>query len=248
MFKNSVKFLYNMNTMNNINDNMNEISNMTEISDVKIYGRKLRIAVDVDEVLADLMGPVIRWHNITYETNNCLEEFTNFNCGKTWRCSTEETIARFEKFMRTSHFDELLPVPDAIDGVEKLVFAGHELFAITARPAFIEEKTNAWITKYFSNKFQKVYILNQYVIQGTNGPKKLDVCRSEKIDCIIEDAGETAYECAPHLPCGAILFERPWNNNFPENSRVKKVKTWPEIVDYFKILTRDEIFQTKNLQ
>lgn len=68
------------------------------------------IAIDVDEVLATLLNPVIDYHNDMYNTSLTREKFQSYNWWETWGGTKEEAIAKFYDFWETDYPNRIRPI------------------------------------------------------------------------------------------------------------------------------------------
>lgn len=187
----------------------------------------MHIGVDMDSVIADIVHPLIRFHNNVYKTKTKYSEHKTFDLSPLWNCPLEETINRIHEFYHSPYFEQVKPITGSRRSIGYLR-KKHTLSLITARPYSIEDKTKAWLKLYFPDSFSYVHHTNLAAKKGHPRKNKSEVCLQNKVDLIIEDHLEYAYDC---LSAGVevILFNQPWNQtkNLPRGMR--RVYSWKEI-------------------
>jgi len=189
----------------------------------------MKIGIDLDSVVANIMTPLIDFHNKNYRTNLKLSDHTTFLIEKIWRCSEEEAINRIFKFYQSGFMDKIKPMPGSVDGIEYLSKI-HELHIITSRPYITDKDTNHWVNKYFPNNFKTINHTNQGGKKGSHKIYKSEVVKMLGISLFIEDHLDFAYDCAS-LDIKILLMNMPWNQTkkLPEN--IIRVYSWKEIVN-----------------
>ena len=118
----------------------------------------------------------------------------------------ELVLERIFEFYRWEGFDLIEPTEDTIKGLEAI--AHHELYVITARPKWMKEKTEKWITKYFP-QIKDIILTNEYSFEGKK-QEKIDISTKLQLKGMVEDKLTTAID---HAFAGitAYLVKRPWN-------------------------------------
>lgn len=189
----------------------------------------MHIGIDIDSVLADIMRPLINYHNNKYKTNTKYHQLLEYGLSSYWKCSEKETINRVLEFYQTQHFDNLKPIYGAKKAIKKLKNK-HILSAITARPTIIEHKSLKWLNKHFPNSFKYVFHTNIMLNYYNSKIKKSDVIKQNQIEVLIEDNLLFATECAKNnIP--VLLFNAPWNQTLKLYKNIKRVHSWREILN-----------------
>lgn len=189
----------------------------------------MKIAVDVDEILANLIDPVIAFHNEQFQTSLVRNDFTSYNFDEVWGGTHVEAIQKVHQFFETEHFRNIRPVVGAVEGVQKLK-EKHDLFVVTSRQSVVEEQTKAWLNQHFPEMFKEIHVTNGFSLSGQKRLKK-DVCKQVGASLLIDDCLEYALDCAAAgIP--VVMLDYPWNQTkpgeLPEN--VKRVFSWEEIL------------------
>jgi uncharacterized HAD superfamily protein len=192
------------------------------------------IGIDLDEVLAATADGLLKFSNPKYELSLTKDKIFSHSLGEVWGCSLEEETKRWHEFYEDISFDEIIPLPGAVEGIEELN-KRNKLIVITGRENRLIEKTNEWIEKFFPNKFSQICFAEHFVI--AEGRKtKAEICDELGVDILIEDIIDYAASCANDSR-KVLLFDRPWNqiNDLPKN--VHRVYSWKEIVDFINGLS-----------
>jgi len=190
----------------------------------------MTIGVDLDDVLADTMGPLIRFHNDTYGTKLQREHFLSPRWWEVWGGTRDQSVNKFFEFTETLHFKDLQPLEEAIEAIDELS-KKHELIVITSRQTEFITETKRWIKAHFPGKFRDIFVTNHahWAKTGTS-MTKLEVCQKENVDVLIEDNLEYAVECAIENT-KVLLLDAPWNQGkLPKN--VHRVFSWKEVVSH----------------
>lgn len=188
----------------------------------------MKIGVDMDSVIAEIMQPMVDFHNERYHTHLTLADHDDYDLAKVWQCDPADVLPRIFEYYESSHFENTRPVNGSVRGIGYLA-AKYDLYLITSRPHLVEGKTNSWINRYFPDKFRKVLHTNQVSHQHEKRKKKSEVCREEGITMMIDDAVDYAVDCA-QAGIQVYLFSASWNRNYPKHENIRKVAGWEEII------------------
>jgi uncharacterized HAD superfamily protein len=185
------------------------------------------IAIDIDDVLADLSHPLVAFHNETYGTRFRREDHMDYNLESVWGGTARESYDKVMRFFASPYFAEVRPVPGAVDGVRVLRDLGHDLVVITSRPEGIMKKTAGWIEAFFPRAFNDILCATHYYNRDYN--KKSGLCTRLGVELILDDCLEIALECAQE-GIRVLLYNAPWNqvSSLPEG--ITRVFSWDEIV------------------
>lgn len=187
----------------------------------------MRIGVDVDEIIADTLNALIRFHNEAYGTNLKKSDFFSYECHEVWGGTNEEAIAKWFEFFETEYFVAIEPLAGALPGLMALKEHGHELFAITARQHFIADRTKNWINTHFPDIFSGISFGNRCGIEGVRKTKSA-MCAELGITVLIEDDLHHAMDCSQH-GIEVLLFDYPWNQReLPAHTY--RVFSWDDVI------------------
>lgn len=186
----------------------------------------MKIGVDLDDVLIDYMGGFCNFYNRKYGTNFSIEDFKSHNIWETIGGSKLRAVLLVNFFYYSKLFDEIKLMDGAREAIKKLS-EDNDLPIVTARFKHFRKKTKRFIKKIFDGGIEKVFYTGFY-----NPTGKLDLCKKEGIDLLIEDNPHYAMSCADE-GINVFLFDRPWNRDFNEQEyeNITRVKTWNEILE-----------------
>jgi uncharacterized HAD superfamily protein len=154
----------------------------------------MKIGIDLDGVVVDLVSPLLEHHNDKHGTNFVYQDIVEHDFWNPLGLSREEGERRLIEFMQETDFDVIKPQLGAIEAVKKLS-EDHELFVVTSRPELYTKKTFEWINHHLPNIFKKIVFTYQYpAIKGI--VRKEEICRDESIDIMIEDFDRNLLGCA----------------------------------------------------
>ena len=108
-------------------------------------------------------------------------------------------------------------VRGSINGLRQLRDAGHSLLAVTHRPSRAVPDTLAWLA-YNGIPWSEVHILS-------DGQSKSTI----KADILIDDKPENVDDWVNGVK--ALLFDRSWNQEYSDNTWVKRVFGWKGVID-----------------
>lgn len=187
----------------------------------------MRIIVDQDEVLAQFVQKVLRrWNAINGTT------FTRQDIDA-WRM---ENVLGVDKLGRSAEglidewlaepgfFEDLDPMPGAIEGFDELVKMGHDVIVVTSVPEVAVNSFTGkrrWMRRFFPDFSMKNFI----------------ACSRKSLitaDMIIDDGPHNIYDWVGARKEGAILFDAPWNQHVghrENNILVDRALDWHDVLD-----------------
>ncbi len=187
----------------------------------------MKIGIDIDGVIANMMPTLVRFHNDNYGTSLEIDNFKSHDLHETWGGTFEDAVSKVHKFYLSDYFNEIAPVEGSIEALSSLRMK-NELFLITARPLSIEKNTRDWIDMHFGGMFSGMYMADALTLKS--GSFKSQICNDLGIDVMIEDNIGNALECSKNVR-HVFLFNTPWNQDvgLPEN--VTRIKSWNELIE-----------------
>lgn len=185
----------------------------------------MKIGVDIDEVLAEFMRPMLAFYNRIHGTDYKFEELVHYDLWKLWGGTKEDTTRILNAFYDSHWFKEIPPITGAREAIENL--AQYEIIAITSRYPLVQEETTRWMERYFP-QIPEVHFSVAW--EKRNGlPTKAEICADLGIEVFVEDNHKYASECAGVVP-QVYLMNKPWNQQ-PEPEGVIRVKNWKEVLE-----------------
>lgn len=182
----------------------------------------MKIAVDLDEVLADLLAQYILFLNMERKMKLLRDQFTGYYIWNGWSGTVEEKIALFNAFYNSTYFLQVLPIEAAADALRDIK-KRHELYIVTSRPDSLKEATVNWVEQYYPGIFSDIYFAD-YIQKK----KKSDICMELGASIMIEDSLDYARDCATNN-IHAVLLTHPWNQTDEELENITRVSTWQEV-------------------
>jgi hypothetical protein len=183
----------------------------------------MKIGIDLDDVLAEFVSPLLRFINERYGTSYKKEDVTDYRLEKVWECTPEEAIRRLNMFYRSAYFEDLPPMPGSNEGI-KYLYKHNNLFIITSRPPFLQEETREWISTYFPCTFLDII----HTSSKNRKLTKAEICHALGVSLLIEDRLETALRASQVT--NVFLYDQPWNqSDLPPN--IHRVRNWEEVIE-----------------
>lgn len=169
----------------------------------------MNIAVDNDEILFDLHGQLLLFHNEVYGTELKKKDFISYNFHEVWGGTPKEAARKISEFFESVYFKNLKPTEGSQNAMNYLKQRGNTLYVVTGRIHALAEKTESDIQKYFPEIFSGICFANTY---GTNGvkEKKSVLCRKLNSKIIIEDDLLHVNDCAKS-GISVLVHDYPWN-------------------------------------
>jgi len=174
---------------------------------------KLRVAVDVDEVLGRFLFALNEFCREKYGMDHSVSDFHVYEFAKVWMCDQDRSNKIVHEFFDSQHFQDGIPViPGAFETLKKLGGEkGIDLVVVTSRQHVIQDHTLSWIDKHFPGIFQEVYFGNHWSLEGTSR-KKSEICQAIGASALIDDNPGYALECAS---AGIHVLLYDWQNRYP---------------------------------
>ena len=189
----------------------------------------IRIILDLDEVVCDMMKPLISMHHDRYNSDVTIEDVIQWDLPRDM----------VQIFIEPGFFLHLPPIPGAIDGVRDLLSWGHEIIIATnhSNNDYIAADKVLWVQR-------NLPMLSSNIMIGS----RKDVLQG---DIIIDDNPDYLI----NSPCPIrIVVDRPWNrehivtmkdglgggeykmqlNWFGVNDNFYRVYNWQDILKLFE--------------
>lgn len=187
---------------------------------------KTKIAIDIDEVLAEFVKLYIGYVNKREGKNVCFEDFNSYNFWE--HCSISKELS----YRYADEIYEFLEDGGIVDGAKEVIEylkENFELFFLTARPLKAKDKTLNFIRENFSIK--NVYFSSDYFPHNKT-PNKVSFCREFNISYLIEDNPDFF---GNHLGNGlkGFLLDKPWNQDFEQVDLVR-CSGWEDLIEKLK--------------
>ncbi|HJQ09334.1 MAG TPA: hypothetical protein VJ836_07690 [Candidatus Saccharimonadales bacterium] len=187
--------------------------------------KKLKIAVDCDDVIVPTAPLILKHYNKTYGTKIALKDFYS-NDLAVWDTPDNATaIQRVEAYIATDEYQRAEPFLEAVR-VTRALSQYHELHMVTGRPSFLLKATENMLAQHFPDIFQSIEFTHFF---GIKSRSKAEVCRELGIDLLIDDHLHHALVVGA---CGidVLLFGNyPWNQSASLPANVRRVPDWERL-------------------
>ena len=147
-----------------------------------------RIAVDMDEVLVNLLEPMAKWRGVALPTKPKYKYLYR----EIFNCTEEQSQEILHKFYRSKDFLYLKPIGGSQPAMQNYRRIFDKMYIVTGRQDAVRETTELWLDRYFPGIFDDVILTNSFT---ENEIKKVDICRALNIGLIIDDSIDTCNEC-----------------------------------------------------
>jgi 5'(3')-deoxyribonucleotidase len=174
----------------------------------------MTIAIDVDDVCADLNTEWLRRYNKDFNDDLTKDKITEWDISSFVKPECGKYI--FEYLDDLSLYNYVLPIPDALNGINALKIMGHRIIFVTTPTIKSVGRKFLWL---LDNLF--IFDMKDY-LEVTD--KSL-----VRADMIIDDR----YENVKKFNGSGILFTKPWNLKYNYTPRVKD---WNGIVKLIELL------------
>ncbi|CAM9385413.1 unnamed protein product, partial [Hapterophycus canaliculatus] len=157
--------------------------------------KKKVIAVDVDEVLGQLVLKLCAFHNDRHGTDLTPESFNSYHFHEVWGGEREEADEKMRQFFESRHFLDGLPVVEGAADVLRKHARDFDLQIVTSRQDILQEHTRKWIDDHYPGIFGELHFGNHFSTRGEVRSKP-DLCNMIGAVMIIDDNMIYATECA----------------------------------------------------
>lgn len=184
----------------------------------------MRIVCDMDEVLADFVGAVLKRWNAVQGLSLTRENVTGWNMPEVLGMKGEHEGLMDEWMGEKGFFRNLQPTPGAIEGFKTLL-KNHDVVIATSIPSVAVhafEDKRAWLREHIPE-----FDLHKFIACSSKGWINGDI--------LIDDGGHNIKAWAESLHAHAIVPDCPWNRDLPlwlwRRTDVWRVSSWLQIVE-----------------
>ena len=168
----------------------------------------MRVGVDLDDVLSDLISELICTHRVL--TGACLtrEQATG------WSVFPAEVHDR----VRAEGYGRLTVLPGAREFMEWLR-PRHGVFIVTYRNEAARAVTRQWLDTHFTGLYDDVRF---------TGGSKVNACRELRLDLLIDDSCHQLPDVTRCLGIPGILMDTPMNRHLADNDLMRRAHNLAE--------------------
>ena len=205
--------------------------------------RKLRIGIDIDDVLVESAALSIKLYNQEFGTALTLDDWYDFSdpstYRKVWRSEDKPALVkRVVRMMLNDAFLDVEPIEGSQEGLRHLNSEGHQLFAITGRSESIRRQTMAMLDKNFDGIFtdNTLFFVDHFEHDGKKASKAV-VGTQLELTHFVDDFPDHANAIA-RVGIKTVLFDAgnyKWSKTGIDAdvaSNVIELDSWQRIVEY----------------
>jgi hypothetical protein len=159
--------------------------------------RSMRVAIDIDEVLAPFLPTMKKWR----PPQVYVPPKHRYIYRELYNISERESTTMVREFYDSEEFAKMPPIKNAIDAMIELK-KNNKLFIVTGRQELVRNKTEKWVHDNFPGIFSDVIMTNSFT---RNEVPKSDVCKMLNIGLIFDDSMDVCRDCMDEK-IGAINF------------------------------------------
>lgn len=187
--------------------------------------KKLRIGIDIDNVVADSYTTFLQEFNRKFGTQVQFEELIEFDYLKTIGFDAEVIDKFWDTLLHTGKIQlDIPPLQNSHAVIKNWKKAGHSIYFVTARPIWIQKATKQWLSHHGILQEDDLVFHFDEAHHSLDTTYKKEVVEKEGIELFIEDS----LEIAQFLNIPVFLLDQPWNRGRVP-SHVTRVKNWDEI-------------------
>ncbi len=183
----------------------------------------MKIAVDVDGVILDIMTPFSKMFNEKHGTHYSLNDMIKWDFFLDWDVSEKEFLEMFEKIFKNEVRAKL--IDDAIPEIMKVLNQNHNIDLLTARENTYKRQLIDTLKKW--GIIKSVHYNKLLMVGNTTQDIKLNYEYDVYIDdnpFLIKAISKKKYR---HL----LLFDQPWNQQSIKARNITRVYSWEEILE-----------------
>lgn len=205
-------------------------------------GRRLTIAVDLDDVLAHSAEGFVAYSNRKWSSQLEASDYSE-NWPELWGVAPEEALARARQLETSGAFLEYASIGHALPMLRSLK-RRYRLIILTSRRRVTGDGTRNWLEQHFPGIFEDVQFAGIWEgddVAAAVHRTKAEACHSLAADFLIDDQPK---HCIGAAEAGipALLFgDYSWNVDHDAVSLpelVTRVSDWHQVYEYFDGLDR----------
>lgn len=204
--------------------------------------RRLRIAVDVDDVLAENAAGVVAFSNQRWGTNLTVDDYDE-HWAKMWQVDNAEVERRTAEIVSTSLSAGYGHIGGALEVLEYLA-QHHHLMIATSRCLQVKGDTIAWIDEHFPGIFAStaVYFSGIWdeLTNDSHRATKAELMTQINADVLIDDQLKHCQAVAAHGRNALLFGDYAWNQAATLPAGVVRCANWYEVEVAIERLASDE--------
>jgi hypothetical protein len=204
--------------------------------------RRLRIAVDVDDVLAENAAGIVAFSNQRWGTNLTVDDYDE-HWAKMWQVDNAEVERRTAEIVSTSLSAGYGHIGGALEVLERLA-QHHHLMIATSRCLQVKGDTIAWIDEHFPGIFAStaVYFSGIWdeLTNDSHRATKAELMTQINADVLIDDQLKHCQAVAAHGRNALLFGDYAWNRATTLPAGVVRCTNWYDVEVAIERLASDE--------
>ena len=188
-----------------------------------MVGLGMRIAVDLDGVLADTIVPLCSILNKRHGAQLTPKSFVQWHAWEVVHITKDEFFRAMDEAW--FNWEEIPPIEDNLAFKVNQLKKFGEVDIVTGRSQETVPPALSWLRNHG-------ILYDEFVRTETTKAKA-----SLNYDIFVDDAAELMALLASSFDRSGILYSQPWNQNAPSMPRVFRVQRWDEIPQKLEIVT-----------
>lgn len=193
--------------------------------------RKLKIAIDIDDVLAENAAGFVAFSNERWGTSLSVDDYDE-HYARMWQIDTEETERRAREFHESSAVRSYGHIGGAFESLKRLSDR-HELVIATSRRLQIQQDTLLWIDEHFPGIFSSsaVYFAGIWdnIHENSHKMTKAELIRTIEADVLVDDQLKHCLAVAESGRHALLFGNYKWNQASSLPARVTRCMSWLDV-------------------
>ena len=190
--------------------------------------RRLRIAIDVDDVLAENAAGFVAFSNQRWGTKLTVDDYDE-HWAKMWQVDNDEMRRRAAEYFDSATIRQYGHIGGALDVLERLS-SQHHLMIATSRRLHMKHDTLAWVEEHFPNVFSSTAVYFAGIWDEPRGDAhamtKAELVNQIDADVLIDDQLKHCIAVANQGRHGLLFGEYAWNRTRELPDFVTRCPNW----------------------
>jgi len=186
----------------------------------------MRFGFDIDDTLINLRQHAFHIYNRKFDKNlgpDIFEKIDRVEIHEPFGLTDEEGQAMWNDLIEEILFTDCPPFPGAIETLNELEEAGHEIYYVTARFKENGEKTKKWL------KDAGFPVKKENFFCGMKDEEKLHTIKDLKLDYYVDDKPAVLNTLRGH-PVKLLVKDQTYNRNLTHIPRIVDWKQFKDLI------------------
>lgn len=205
----------------------------------------MKLGFDIDGVIGDVVTPALAEVNKKFNLSLSFNDITRHDFKKIDFTGDEDLNKKVTAFMHLKFNDaaflrdSVLLYKEAADAIRLFKKTGNSIHILTNRNKVFKEDTAIWLRKN-NIPFSSLHVLGDGDFTSSK-QAKVSAAKALNLDFFVDDWYRNLIDllsAKKRWKKGLVLFDRPWNAHFKDESVIIRVKSWNEIIRLLGIHNR----------